>query len=243
MLYLVGLGVGDEDDISVKGLKACESSDQVFAELYTAMWRGSLPKLEKAIGKKISVLERKDLEEGSARFVKKAKKSDITLLVPGDPMTATTHINVLMEAKKSGIPFRIIHSSSILTAIAETGMNLYNFGKTATVVRPEKGYAPTSFYDAGLLNKKQGMHTLFLLDVDMDTGEALRVLLDIEKKKKGKLLDPGTKVVAASMLGLEKGRVEYDKVKSMIKKPLKPPAVLIIPGKLHFVELEWLDSL
>ena len=62
MLYLIGLGVGDEGDIPEKGIDACRTSSQVFAELYTACWQGSLHTLEKKIGKGIKVLERKDLE-------------------------------------------------------------------------------------------------------------------------------------------------------------------------------------
>jgi len=243
MLYLIGLGIGDESDISLKGLEACRKADEVYCELYTAKWQGSLRNLGKMINKEIIILERKNIEEESREFVKKAKNRDIALLVPGDPLTATTHVNLVMEAKGGRVPFRIIHSSSILTAVAETGLSLYNFGKTATVVRPGKGYAPTSFYDAGALNRKQGMHTLFLLDVDMDTGEGLRILLDIEKKKESKFIPIEDKIIAASMLGSDKNIIKYDRVKTLLKEPLKPPAVLIVPGRLHFLEKEFLESL
>jgi diphthine synthase len=243
MLYIIGLGIGDEGDISLKGLETCKKSGEVFAELYTAKWQGSLEKLGKIIGKKIKALNRQDLEEGSVRFVKQAKGKDVALLVPGDPLTATTHLNLLIDAKKFGVKTRIIHSSSILTAVAETGLNLYNFGKTATVVKPEPGYAPTSFYDAGVLNKKHGMHTLFLLDIDMDTSRGLLILLDIEKNKRKGLLSPDTKILAATGLGTKKTQIKYDKAKKLLEKPLPPPAVLIIPGKLHFIEKEFLDSL
>ena len=243
MLYIIGLGIGDEKDISLKGIEACKKSKEVFAELYTAKWQGDLSKLGKIIGKKIHVLERNDLEENSQKFVKNAKSQDVALLVPGDPLTATTHINLLMDAKKLGVKTRVIHSSSILTAVAETGLNLYNFGRTATVARAEKAYAPTSFYDAGVANKKLGMHTLFLLDVDMDTREGLEILLDIEKKKKKGLLRPDEKIIIASNLGTENGIIKFDEVENLMKKNLPPPAVLIIPGKLHFVEQEYLGSL
>ena len=36
-LYLVGLGLGDEKDITVKGLEAVRASDKVFLEMYTAI--------------------------------------------------------------------------------------------------------------------------------------------------------------------------------------------------------------
>jgi len=38
MLYFIGLGLYDEKDISVKGLEALKSADEVYAEFYTG-WR------------------------------------------------------------------------------------------------------------------------------------------------------------------------------------------------------------
>jgi diphthine synthase len=243
MLNLIGLGIGDESGISMRGVEACRKSDEVYAELYTAEWRGDLAKLGRSIGKRIMVLDRHDLEDDSEKFVKRAKDKDISLLVPGDPLSATTHMNMLLDAKHGNIPFRVVHSSSIMTAVAETGLSVYNFGRTATVVGPKRGYAPTSFYDAGVINKRNGMHTLFLLDVDMDTGQGLEILLGIERKRKKGLIGPGVKAVAASGIGTEKSVILYDSVRSLLRRPLKPPAVIIIPGRLHFVEREWLGSL
>lgn len=37
MLYLVGLGLGDAKDISVKGLEIVRRADKVFLEAYTSV--------------------------------------------------------------------------------------------------------------------------------------------------------------------------------------------------------------
>lgn len=37
MLYLIGLGLGDQDDITVKGLKAVQSCSKVYLEAYTSV--------------------------------------------------------------------------------------------------------------------------------------------------------------------------------------------------------------
>lgn len=37
MLYLVGLGLGDQDDITVKGLKVVKACSQVYLEAYTSI--------------------------------------------------------------------------------------------------------------------------------------------------------------------------------------------------------------
>ncbi|MBN1896810.1 MAG: diphthine synthase [Candidatus Aenigmarchaeota archaeon] len=243
MLYLIGLGIGNEGDIPVRGLEACRASDHVFLELYTARWPGSLKKLEKAVGKKINMLQRSDIEEHVSKLVNLAKKKKVSVLVAGDPLSATTHLNVLMEAKEQKVRTEVIHSSSILTAVAETGLSLYNFGRTVTVVAPAKDYAPTSFYDYAVANSNQGMHTLFLLDIDMDTSQAMEVLLMIEKEKKKKLFSSDTRLIACSGLGSGKSVIRYRMAIDLLKRPLGPPAVLILPGKMHFTEEEYLKSL
>lgn len=45
MLYIIGLGLGDEKDITVKGLEAVKSSDLVFLEGYTSIIGTSIEKL------------------------------------------------------------------------------------------------------------------------------------------------------------------------------------------------------
>jgi diphthine synthase len=243
MLYLIGLGIGSEKDISLKGLEACGKCEDVYVELYTASWPGDIDALSERIGKEISVLKRSDVEEKVKKLVKRGKDRDIAVLVPGDPLSATTHLNILMEAREQKVEIEIIHSSSILTAVAETGLSLYNFGRAATLVRPQKKYAPTSFYDTGVKNRELGMHTLFLLDVDMDTGEGLFILMDIGKDRKEPLVTSDTKLVAAAGLGTPGSAIKYGKALELLKQPLEPPAVLILPGKLHFTEKEFLQSL
>jgi hypothetical protein len=76
---------------------------------------------------------KKDLEEEQETFLEKARKNDIALFVPGDPLIATTHIDLVFEAKRRKIPVKIIHNASIFSAIGEAGLQIYKFGKTATV--------------------------------------------------------------------------------------------------------------
>lgn len=37
MLYIIGLGLSDETDITVKGLKAVQGSERVYLEAYTSI--------------------------------------------------------------------------------------------------------------------------------------------------------------------------------------------------------------
>jgi diphthine synthase len=240
MLYLVGLGVWNEKDISLRGIEICRQADSVYCELYTAHWGGNLKALEKVIGKKITKLERRDVEEGSDRLLEKSKSKNVALLVPGDPLIATTHIHLILEAKKAEIPIEIIHSSSIYTSIARTGLQIYKFGRTATIITPKRGYESEGFYRILKENLSKGMHTLLLLDRNMGTKRGLEILKRIESKKRRKIL---RNVVICSKLGSDHERVIYGKIEDLVKIDLEPPAVIIIPGKLHFMEKEFLEML
>jgi diphthine synthase len=243
MLYLVGLGIWDEEDISLKGVKTCKKADKVYAELYTSVWGGKLEKIEKIIKKKVSVLKRRDLEEGSHKLIKEAKRKNIVILVPGDPLSATTHTGLMDEAKKEGIKVEVVHSSSVFTAITETGLSLYNFGKTVTVVTPSKKYKPDSFYDTIKENMDRGMHTLVLLDINMSVEEGLSILMEIERKKRKHILRPGKRVVVASSIGSPKRSIKYGTVLELTDEDFPPPAVIVIPGQMNFFEREFLEKL
>ena len=243
MLYLVGLGIWDEGDITLKGIDVCRKAKKVYAELYTSAWGGDLGKLEKLMGKSIKVLERRDMEERCSRLVKEAKRSSIAILVPGDPLSATTHSALMDEAMKARVSVEVIHSSSVFTAVAETGLSLYNFGKTVTVVTPSKKYKPDSFYDTINENMDKGMHTLILLDITMSVQEGLAVLMEIERKKQKKVFQHQGKVLIASAIGSGKKRMMYGKLTKLANEDFPPPAVIIVPGRLNIFEKEFLEKL
>ena len=248
MLYLIGLGIYDEKDLSLRGLEALKNCSEVYAEFYTNHFSGSLSNLEALTGKKTILLKRGDLEERPQdNVLKNSLHAQVALLVSGDPMVATTHIDLILRAKNLGIPCKIIHSSSIYSAIGETGLQIYKFGKTASLVYPEKNYFPTSPYDILRENQKNGLHTLFLLDIKaeenrfMTVNEAINILLEIEKQKKEGLFSLDTLCVGVARLGGET-KIKAEKSSDLLKEDFgKPPQCLIVPGKLHFMEKEALE--
>jgi diphthine synthase len=117
-LIFIGLGLHDGEDISVKGLKVVRAAGEVFAEFYTARLTGTdLKELEKALGRKFKVLTRQEVEDGSI-LLEAAKKGTVALLCVGDPMSATTHVDLRLRAQQCGIKTRIIHGASIMTGAA-----------------------------------------------------------------------------------------------------------------------------
>ena len=248
MLYLVGLGVYDEKDVSLRGLETLKNCSEVYAEFYTNHFSGSIKDLEGMIGKKIVLLKRGDLEERPEQNVlKSSKTADIALLISGDPMVATTHIDIILRAKKLGIPYKIVHSSSVYSAIGEAGLQIYKYGKTASLVYPEKNYFPTSPYDILRENQKAGLHTLFLLDIKaeedrcMTVNEAIELLLQIEEKKNEGLFGLDTLCIGIARLGGDT-TIKAGKASDLAKEDFgMPPHCLIVSGNLHFMEKEALE--
>ena len=239
MLKFIGLGLYDERDISVKGLEEAKKCDELYAEFYTSK-SPNISKLEELLGKKVKILSRKDVEE-SDMLIEKAKSMDIGFLVGGDPLCATTHIELILRAKRAGVSTEIIHSSSVFSAVAETGLQIYKFGKTASVVRPEKNFAPESVYDT--IKRNHG-HTLLLPAVThhMTANEAMKILLEIEKKRNEKIFTKDTKIVVVARLGGD-CLIKYGSVGDLLDRDFGgPPHILVVPKNLHFLEKEMLET-
>lgn len=232
MLYLIGLGLNDEGDLSLKAVDALKKCDEVYCELYTNNWRGDLKKVEEIANKKIEVLPREKVE--SDFIINKAKSSNVALLVPGDPLTATTHIELMIAARAQGVTAVVVHSSSIYTAVAQSGLMLYKFGRATTLIYPENGYEPKSPYEVIKENKKAGLHTLVLLDIkekSMSVKEGLELLL------KNQVVSNSEAVIACAELGGE-NIIQYQSAEKLAGEEYPVPAVILIPGKLNFKEEE-----
>ncbi|RLI96602.1 MAG: diphthine synthase [Candidatus Aenigmatarchaeota archaeon] len=238
MLYLVGIGM-EEKDLSLKAIEAMVNSQKVYIESYTSKWLGFKEDLEKLTRKKIETLDRKDMEEGVRKILKEAKERSVAILVPGDPLTATTHIEVILSAKKDDLPVKIIHAPSIFSVVAETGLQIYKFGETVSLPRPRENYKPVSWMDKIYKNLEHGLHTLVLLDVEpqpMTIKEAIKIIKESDEKK---LLND-KKIIACSCLGTEKRLIRCDVIENLIKcsGDFDTPACIVIPGNLHFKEEE-----
>ncbi|WP_423792142.1 diphthine synthase [Methanocaldococcus indicus] len=253
MLIFAGLGLYDELDMPLKTVEFAKKADKIYAEFYTSTLTGTtIEKIEKILGKKIILLDREKVEMEGYKIVEEAKNKNIMFLTAGDPMVATTHVDLAIEAKKRGVETVVIHSSSIYSAVGVTGLQLYKFGRTASIVYPSENYFPTTPYKVIKENLERGLHTLCLLDivVEKDTqkfmtaNEALKILLDMEKKEKGNIINEDMKVVVLARAGSLNPKIVYGKIKNLINYDFgKPLHCIIIPGKLHFMEEDALKYL
>ena len=246
-LVFVGLGLHDHMGISLQGLEEMKTADTVFIELYTSLLPGfSRQSLSKLSGKELNILQRKDLEENNGKIVLlAAEKGKTVLLVPGDPLIATTHVTLRIEARKRGIKSRIVHGSSILSAaIGLSGLHSYKFGKSVTIPFVDENPSITPYAVIGG-NRKLGLHTLCLLDIRAEDNrflkisDALKVLLDIEAQRKEKAVTSNSLAVGVARAGSASPTVKAGFVNDLLKQKFgDPPHTLILTGKLHFMEAE-----
>jgi diphthine synthase len=232
MLYLIGLGL-DKKDLSLSSLEAIKKCKKIYLEHYTTTLPYTRKELEKIIKKKIQLIEREKVE--SEFLIKEAKKHNTALFVYGDPLIATTHITLINDAKKAKVKTKVFHNGSVITAISQTGLQIYKFGKTASIPRWQENYKPTSFYDIIKDNQTINAHTLVLIDLGLSLEEALYELNEASNNQINNIL-------ICSQLGTSKQQILKNTIDNFIKNPpkVKEPFCIIIPSALHFSEEETL---
>lgn len=238
MLYIIGLGL-NVDGISRFGLDTVKKCKRIYLENYTVDFPYSIEELRHILKKKISLADREKVEGLS--IVDEAEKMDVALLVYGSPLTATTHITLIQEAKKLGIRHKIIYNASVLDAVAETGLQLYKFGKIASMPAwdKNKGYEPDSFMEIVKENISIKAHSLILIDPGLEIQDGLKQLEIAAKKHNIKLKS----LVICERLGTRKRRIFYRFIEDVKKlKDIQHPYCIIIPGKFHFIEKEVLSE-
>ena len=235
MLYLIGLGL-NIDGISKYGIEVVKRCKRIYLENYTVDFPYSLGELQDVIEKKILPADREKIE--SLELIDEARKMDIALLVYGSPLFATTHISLIQEAKNSRVKYKIVYNASVFDAIAETGLQLYKFGKITSMPTWKTNYTPTSFMEVVKENTQINAHSLILTDIGLKFSDALKQLEIAAKDTKFDL----NKIVVCSQLGSKYKKIYYENMENLQSVKLKKPYCIIIPSKLHFVEREALNN-
>jgi diphthine synthase len=252
-LVFVGLGLYDERDVSLRGLQEIRRADAVFAEFYTSLMPGlSVQKLEKLAGKRIAVISRKILEEKDGKpILEEAKKGKVAFLVPGDPLIATTHVDLRIRAERQGIKTRVVHGASIVSAVMGlSGLQNYKYGRSVTIPFPDESLIYETPYRVILENRMMGLHTLCYLDIRaeeqryMTIKEGLQSLLDMEKLKRRHVITVSTLVLGVARAGSDDPTVKAGYIGEIVNYDFgSPPHILVFPAKLHFMEAEALITL
>ena len=162
--------MGTCQGMTVEAKMAATAADHRRYEAYTALWPESeLALLEQEIGS-IERVMRPEVEQPEALF-DLAKDSLVALLVVGDPLQATTHVDLQLRAEMAGIPCRVVHGISITSVVTgAVGLSNYKFGRQTTLTYPYGDWIATSPLEVLAANWEQNLHTLALLDLD-PTGQ------------------------------------------------------------------------
>jgi len=235
-LYLIGLGLNMKS-ITREGREAIDKCKKIYLENYTVDFPYKMGPFREIIGKKFEEADRKKVE--SLDLVDEAKKKDVALLVYGSPLTATTHITLMAEAKRMHVKCRVILNASIFDAVALSGLQLYKFGKVTSMPTWKHNYSPDSFMDIVKQNMSMLAHSLILIDIGLDFREALKQL-----EKSAKIHDVRLdKLVVCQAMGTKEARVYYKDITELKElRMIYKPYCIILPSKMHFAEKEFLES-
>jgi len=249
MLYFVGLGI--DQSLSLKSIERLRTCNYVFYESYTSprVSGDILSELQTNLPERVKVeLVKREFVEDGRKILEDSKKGNVALVSSGDPMVATTHQELRSRAIKDGIATNIVHGSSILCSVSgELGLHSYNFGRVVTITREPLQYtAYNTIYD----NLFRGLHTTILLEWDevhdffLEPRTAIKELEDAERDLRHEVLDSSTFMLVASRLGSEDAKLHGVNFEELKTADLgAPPHVLVLPGKLHYTELEALGVL
>lgn len=222
MLYIIGLGLEDEE-ITRKGQKYLEKSEIGYAEFYTNTKTINLKTLEEETGTEIQQISRKSVEKED-KILETAKEKDTAFLVSGDPLTATTHYDLVHRARKQNIKVKTAHAPSIFLSVSETGLSIYKFGRTVTL--PKQG-KPSSIIKHINKNDKIGLHTLILLDIDYDAARASQKLIEMEEKLKNR------EAILLQRANSETQTITIQKLQEITQTGSTPHAIILTGEKSH----------
>src|SRR3990172_3396629 len=249
-LVFVGFGLAGSVSLSLEGVVAAKAADKVYLEVYTSPSNDSLRReLEGIIGLEVELIGRETIEDGR-RILEESKSLNVVLIAPGDSMVATTHMDLRIRAAAEGIDTGVVHNASILSALfGETGLHAYKFGKTVTMARSGPTLH-TTVYSTVFDNLVHRLHTIVLLEHDYVSGfffdplSAIKGLLDTEAELKQGIFDEDTLLIFASRIGRKDQLVVAGRISTLMQKDFgQPPHVLVVPGRLHFTEVDALKVL
>ena len=257
---LVGLGLGDEKDITMRGFEIAKSADVVYLECYTAVLiSATVDRLAEFFGRPVVVADREMVESGEVLNEAEAGKS-VALLVVGDPFGATTHSDLVVRCNEKKIPVITVNNASILNAVGVCGLQLYRFGQVLSLCFWTDTWRPDSWYDRLLSNRREGIHTLLLVDIKvkeisdenlargrkiyepprfMRINEAVQQVLDVEAKHKKGAIDEHTIGVGLARVGAATQQIVAAPLKDLLQVDFGEPLhSVIVCGDMHEMEAE-----
>jgi diphthine synthase len=223
------------------------------------------------------------VESSSDEILADANTKDIAFLVVGDPfgfvnlipmniisflisISATTHTDLSLRARALGIQTRTIHNASILTGVGITGLSLYNFGQTTSMVFFTDSWRPSSFYDRLAENASLGFHSLILLDIKvkepdlvalartgkvvyepprfMTAAQCAAQMLEVEGDRKAGICGENKLAVAVARVGSQEQVLRAGTLKELCEEDLGKPlhSLVLLGSRTYDLERQFLKE-
>ncbi|MCI4352880.1 MAG: diphthine synthase [Thermoplasmata archaeon] len=247
-LAFIGLGLGDDRDLSLRAREVLRRCGVVFSETYTSLVApGSLERIARELGRPIISLTRPEVESEGPVLDALKRHSEVGFLVAGDPFAATTHVALRLAAEKAGHTWSYLPNASIVTsAPGFLGLQQYRFGRVVSIPFPAPDFAPRSPLDGIAQNRAQDFHTLVLLDLRPDEGrfltapEALGILTARDAGSSDPVLPADLSIAVVARVGTDSARAWYGPRARLAAVDFGPPLhSIVVPARtLHFEEKE-----
>lgn len=178
---------------------------------------------------------------------------------------ATTHTDLVLRARELGIPTKTIPNASIMSAIGCTGLQLYNFGQTVSMVFFTETWKPSSYYDRIKENVKMGLHTLVLLDIKvkepslenlargrkiyepprfMTVAQCARQMLETEEERKEGVYGPDSLAIGAARVGAPDQKLVAGTLNELTEVDMGSPlhSLVLLGKRTHDLEKDYIEE-
>ena len=179
--------------------------------------------------------------------------------------SATTHTDLVLRARELSIPTQSIPNASILSAIGSTGLQLYNFGQTVSMVFFTETWKPSSFYDRVKENAGIGLHTLILLDIKvkeqslenmargrkiyeppryMTVAQCAQQMLETESERQEGVYGEDSLAIGAARIGARGQKMAVGTLKELCDVDLGPPlhSLVLLGKRSHELERDYIKA-
>ena len=178
-------------------------------------------------------------------------------------LSATTHTDLVLRARELGIESKVIPNASIMSGIGCTGLQLYNFGQTVSMVFFTENWKPSSYYDRVKENVQLGLHTLVLLDIKvkepslenmargrlvyeppryMTVAQCAGQMLETEEERQEGVWGPDSLAVGAARVGAADQKLVAGTLKELAEVEMGRPlhSLVLIGKRAHDLEKDYI---
>jgi diphthine synthase len=246
MLNIIGIGLRGLESITLGSADLIRSSDEVYLDTYTSILPdGTLDEISRFFNREIIAAGREFIE-GESPIIESSRNLTVSLLVPGDGMSATTHKVLEKTCISMGISVNVLENASILNVIpGRLGLYTYKMGPPVSLPFITDKFFPASVFNKIRRNHSNAMHTIVLLDLksgrNIEISQAIKWLLEMETTAGGEKFLDNEEVCVVSRVSQAGEKILCGKIKALESIDFQSPAAIVILSNPDTFEMENID--